>query len=144
MATYVGRLAKVTIGTVKIAEMGTWSLDGITMDMIDDSEFGDTFKTFAMGMGDYGTISFSGWWDMSDSTGQKALESAQLNVVKLTSLRFYVNNTSYYTPNTNTTTGSNGNVDAGMYVQSMKVSFEKGSIGKIDFTCKATGPLVLL
>ncbi len=142
MATKVGRLAKVTLGSNKIAEIGTWRIDGISIDMLDDTEFGDEFKTYQMGMGDYGTVSFSGWWDMTDTTGQVLLESALNNKSKIVDIRFYVDSSSYYTPNTNISSG--GVADAGMWVQSMRISFEKGGIGTIEFTGKLTGPLVLI
>ena len=139
----VGRLAKVTLGTDKIAEIGSWSCDGISIDMLDDPQFGDEFKTYQMGMGDYGTVSFGGWWDMSDTTGQKILESALNNKSKIIDIRFYVNSVSYYTPNTNAAS-SGGTTEAGMWVQSMRIGFEKGGIGTIEFTGKLTGPLILI
>lgn len=138
MSTKVGRLAKVCIGTYKVAEMGVWSLNGINIDMLDDSEFGDEFKTYQMGMGDYGTLTFSGNWDMSDANGQKILESAINNKSKIPNLRFWVDTVSYYAPDTTTVT------DAGVLITGMKIDFDKSQLGRIEFTGQCTGPMVLV
>lgn len=138
MGAKVGRLASVKLGTYKVAEMGVWSLNGINIDMLDSSEFGDEFRTYEMGMGDYGTLSFSGWWDMGDENGQAVLDSAHRNKSKISEIRFYVDNTSYYTPDITNVT------DAGILVQSMRIDFDKAGLGRIEFTAQCTGPMALV
>jgi len=138
MGAKPGRLASVKLGTYKVAEIGNWSLNGISVEMLDDSEFGDEFKTYQMGMGDYGTLSFAGHWDMSDETGQILLESAHRNKSKISNIRFYVDSTSYYTPNVT------GVTDAGILIQSVKIDFDKSGLGRIEFTAQCTGPMALV
>jgi hypothetical protein len=134
----VGKLAKVTLGTYTISELGQWSLDGITVDLLDASAFGDEFKTYVLGVGDYGTISFGGHFDMTDTTGQVVLDSAHRNKSAIANIRFYIDNTSYYTPNVTVKS------DSAILMQTIRIAFEKYGIGSIDFTAKCTGPWVLV
>jgi hypothetical protein len=138
MAVKVGRLAKVALAANKVAEMGVWSIDGITNDLIESTEFGDSFKTYEFGFSDYGTVSFSGYWDMTDTNGQKILESAHKNKSKIANIRFYVDAASYYTPDTTSVT------DAGILIETLRIAFDKAGIGTIEFTAKCTGPMALV
>lgn len=139
MATVkVGKAAKVTLGTYMVSEMGNWTLDGITVDLLDATSFGDEFKEYVLGIGDYGTVSFSGFYDMSDTNGQVVLESAHRNKSRISNIRFYIDNTSYYTPDVTSVT------DAGILMQTIRISFEKYGIGSIDFTAKCSGPWKLV
>ncbi len=144
MAIKVGKNASVKIGTNIVAEMGTWSLDGITNELLDSTAFGDEYKEYVLGVGDWGGISFNGSFDMTDTTGQLLLDSAHKNKTVLTSIRLYIDNTSYYTPNTNTTTGSGGIAGAGVLMQTIAISFDKAGIGTISFSAKCTGPMALI
>jgi hypothetical protein len=143
MGFKVGKNAKVTLGTNTVVGMGNWSLDGITVEMLDSTAFGDEWRQFLMGVGDYGTLSFGGWWDMSDTTGQVMIDSAHKNKSKLIDIRFYVDNTSYYIPNTNVTS-SGGTDGAGVLIQTIKIAYDKAGIGTIEFTGKCTGPMILM
>jgi len=99
MASKSGFAAKVTMGTYTIAGMGTWSMDGVTRETIEDTAFGDTIKSYVFGFMDGGSLSFDGNYDPADSTGQNILNSACVNASVLTSgsLRLYIDNTSYWT-----------------------------------------------
>jgi hypothetical protein len=143
MAVKVGKNASVKIGTSAVAEMGTWSLDGITNELLESTAFGDEFKEYVLGVGDYGGISFSGNFDMTDTNGQLLLDSALRNKAVLTSLRLYIDNTSFYIPNTNFTS-SGGATGAGILLQTIAIAFDKAGIGTISFTGKCTGPMMLL
>jgi hypothetical protein len=136
MAVYTGRYAKVAFGTTAVGGQGKWSLDGITVDTLDTTAFGDTAKQFAMGLTDYGTLTFGGNYDYTD-TGQNTLVSANINASKIANLRLYVDNTTYWVPDT-TSVGA-----AGMYIQSVKITQDINGLGKIDVTAKLTGPLKL-
>jgi hypothetical protein len=138
MAVRVGFRGSVRVGTYTVAEMGQWSIDGISVELLESTSFGDEWKEYQLGIGDYGTVSFSGNFDMTDTTGQVILESAQRNKSKIGTIRFYVDNTSYYTPNIT------ANSDAGVLMQTVKISFDKSGIGKIDFSGKCTGPMTLV
>jgi hypothetical protein len=142
MAVKVGKNASVKIGTSVVAEMGTWSLDGITNELLDATAFGDEYKEYALGVGDWGGISFNGSFDMTDTNGQLLLDSAHKNKTVLNTIRFYIDNTSYYTPNI--TTAGGGLASAGVLMQTIAISFDKSGIGTISFSAKCTGPMILI
>lgn len=81
MAVAEGRNGLVTVrfgtGTTDctVAELGTWSIGGISRNMIDITAFGDTVMKYAPGMMNPGTITFSGFCD-AGSSGQAALIAA--------------------------------------------------------------------
>lgn len=143
MAARIGREAAVKLGTNTIVGIGNWSFDGITIDLVEKTAFGDRFKKYELGLGDYGTVSFNGFWDMADTTGQAILWSHYINFSALNSLRFYVDATSYYTPNTNVTS-SGGQADAGILLTTVKITQDKGDIARIDFTARMTGQMILM
>lgn len=149
MSRKVGKDCKVALGTATIAEMGNWSIDGISVDEFDASAFGDTWKEFEYGMKDGGTVSFSGHYDPSDTTGQQALILANLYNSALTSLRLYIDNTSYYEPCQTTgyfsptvTTGAPTQI-SNVKITSVTIGADKSGLATISFTGKVSGCLVL-
>ena len=75
MGAQVGRGCKVALGDDKILGLGTWNISGIDIDVLEDSEFGDEFKTFKVALREGGTIAFNGYFDPSDSTGQAQMKN---------------------------------------------------------------------
>jgi len=78
MAVAEGRNGLVTVAQaatsagstdITVAELGTWSIGGISRNMIDITAFGDTVMKYAPGMMNPGTITFSGFCD-AGSVGQ--------------------------------------------------------------------------
>lgn len=63
MANQRGQDGSVTIATVSIDELRSWSFDGVVLEIIDDTVKGDTHRTFKGGLGDGGTMSVSCWLD---------------------------------------------------------------------------------
>ena len=100
MAFKSGANCKVTLGSTTILGVGNWNLSGITVDQYETSAFGDTWKQFISGLKDGGQITFSGVYDPADSTGQDQMRTYAHDQTQLTSIRLYVDNTSYYTPTT--------------------------------------------
>jgi hypothetical protein len=95
------------------------------------------------GMMDYGTVSFSGLFDVSNAlTGQSALISALANNSKIQNIRLYIDAVSYYAPNV--TVASGGLVAAGMYVTSCTIGADKSGLATIEFTGKFTGPVCII
>jgi len=146
----VGKDGKVTLGASTVAGMGTWSYDGITTEEFDSSAFGDEWKTFLYGMKDGGSVTFNGHYDPTDVTGQQALQQANLYNSALTSLRLYVDNTSYYTPCASTgyfsptlTTGA-PTVLSSVTITTFNVGLDKSGLGTTSFTAKVSGLLVLV
>jgi hypothetical protein len=90
MASIGGRLAKVMYGSNIVAGMGEWSLSGFVPDVQEDTAFGDTVKKWKQaGIGDGGTLTFSGNYDPADTTGQAALRALANTDSELTNLYFY-------------------------------------------------------
>jgi hypothetical protein len=76
MAALAGYGGSVLIGAVTVAQLGTWSAD-IDADMLETTKFLDTWKGYIPGLKS-GSGKFSGRWDMTDTTGQLALQNALL------------------------------------------------------------------
>ena len=137
MAAKIGKDCKVTLGSVKILGLGTWSITGVDKDTMEDSEFGDSFKTYLVGMAESGQITFEGYYDPADSTGQAALRTYWEGETNVTSLRLYVDNTSYWTPTT-TTPLSHVNITA------WEVNSDKSGLMAATFSAKISGKLELI
>ena len=140
MATFAaGNNAKVTLGTTSVLGMGNWKMTGITVDMLETTSFGDMAKQFMTGLMDWGTATFAGLYDMSNTGAQSTLISAMINNSKIATLRLYLNSVSYWVANvTHATYGS----DAGEYVTAVNIGQDMRGLGTIDFTAKFTGPVV--
>lgn len=136
-AVLVGKDAKVTLGTDQVLGMGTWTMSGISTDLLESTEFGDEWKRYELGLKDGGDISFSGLYDKADTTGQDVLRTANENGTNLTTIRFYVDNTSYWTPTTTLPLSS-------CLVTAWSIGAEKGSLVTADFTVKIDGKLELI
>lgn len=133
----VGYNTKVTLGTDKILGMGNWTMSGVTTDLLESTEFGTEWKSYELGLKDGGEVSFNGFYDKSDTTGQNALRTANTDATKLTDLRFYVDETSYYVPST---------TDPVSYaiVTSYDISADMGELVNTSFSCKVSGKMVLM
>jgi len=121
--------------------MGSWKLNGITVDQLESTAFGDTAKQYMTGLLDYGSVEFGGLYDPADTTGQGELVSAMLNNSKIANIRLYVDATSYWTPNV--TVASGGLSAAGMLVTAIPIGIDKSGLGTISVTGKCTGPWCL-
>ncbi len=132
MAVKIGKLAKVTLGTVTIAELGQYTLSGNAVDSIETTAFGDEAKDFFPGMIDPGTISFSGNYDPSDATGQIALETACTNATEYGpgGIRFYLDAFWYLTPSTGAVI---------IITKCKAISMDKAGVGSIAFEGKLSG-----
>lgn len=151
MAYLSGKNAAVKIGTSTVVGMGNWNISGITADRLETSAFGTQWKTFSLGMLDGGTITFSGLYSNSDTTGQDVLKLANLNDTQVTTLRLYIDNASYYVPcqtsgyfDPNNTTAAGDSVLSHVKIESWSVVADKGDMVKIDFTAKVSGCMVLV
>lgn len=136
MGTMSGREAAVKLATATIAGMGNWTVS-FSLDEIDATAFGSDWKKTDVGFLGW-TASFNGYYDTADTTGQGDLESSAIAGTKITTVRFYVDNTSYWTPDTTT------EADAGARISSFEIAFDKADIGRISYTLAGTGPLTLV
>ena len=155
MAVAEGRNGKITIFTsdattaaAEIAEMGEWSISGITRNMIDFTAFGDVTQKHKPGMLDPGTLTFSGWYDPTDTTGQQAL------ITLLSSGTLIASSSSSY-PNrlrlwTNDDTSFDGygyfqvsaGANCGVYITGMETGTNKDGLCSVSFTAKITGNIM--
>ena len=145
----VGKDGKVTLGTSTVVGMGTWSLDGIVTEEFDASAFGDDWKQFEYGMKDGGNVSFNGHYTPTDTTGQQALQQANLYNSALTNLRLYINDNSYFEPCQTTghfspalTTGAPTPNNCSVTITSINIGMDKSGLGTISFTGKVSGVMV--
>ncbi len=152
MAVSEGRNGKVTVvagssPTVHtVAELGSWSVGGMSRNMIDYTAFGDTVSKYKPGMLDPGTITFEGFYDASDSTGQVKLVTALSSggaidnstwaaTDKLSKLRLYANDdTTFDGFGAWSCTGSSGE----LYITSFESETNKDGIGTVRFTAKVS------
>jgi hypothetical protein len=139
MGVKLGRWASVKMGTNIILGLGNWSLEGITVDQIETSAFGTVWKSFESGMLDGGTLSFAGNYDPDDTTGQTLLRNANVNATHLTSIRFYVDSTSYFVPDLTSVSPTSY-----VIITSWNVSTDKSGVAQTTFSGKVSGNLVLV
>jgi hypothetical protein len=151
MGYKAGKNCKVTLGASTVVGIGTWKLDGITADQMDTSAFGDNWKSFEFGMKDGGTLTFSGLCDPADTTGQQQLQSYNIGNTDVTSLRLYVDNTSYYVPCQTTSYYAPGALSTGIAtvlswvnITSFSIGAERAGMLTIDFTAKISGCMALV
>ena len=146
MAVAEGRNGKITVqaNSTKhtVAEMGNWSVGGINRNMIDYTAFGDTVMKFKPGMLDPGTITFSGFYDGTDSTGQVSLIEAMSSGVAISnttgrihSLRLWANSdTDFDSYGFWSCVDSSGE----LYVTSMDLGQDKNGLGTVSFSLKVS------
>jgi hypothetical protein len=130
MASIGGRLAKVMYGSVVIAGLGTWSMSGFVPDIQEDTAFGDTVKKWKqVGIGDAGTVSFSGNYDPADTNGQVALNALANTDSELTNLYFYESTSVFWRV-----------ADGGAIILDKfnAVTMDKNALGKVDFSGKVS------
>lgn len=137
MAVLVGKLAKVTVGTVTISEIGTYSLSGFSRDTLESTSFGDDVKEYTFVLGDAGEVTFSGNYDPTNALGQERINSACENGSLFTGgdLKFYVDATSYFTVDTGGTI---------LITKCRAIGMDKAGLGSISFTGKVSGKKLVL
>ena len=155
MAVSQGRKGKIQVrqcgSTTKtwktVAEMGNWAITGQSRDMIEHTKFQDSVKTFIPGMLDPGGFTFSGFYDNTDTTGQKKLisifssgvaigvKSTAVNI--LTNLRLWANTSTAFGPKG--FWSCTGSTVAQMYITGVDVGQDKSGLGTISFTAKVSG-----
>lgn len=149
----VGKNCKVTLGANTVLGIGTWNMDGVTSDSYPNDELGDLWKTYQFGQKDGGTITFNGLYKLGDSTGQVALRKAQAAdpPTNITTIRLYVNNTSYYEPCQTTGYWASGADSTGygtvlsyVNITACPIGVDKAGLGTASFTAKISGVMVMV
>lgn len=146
----VGKNHKVSLGATKVIGIGTVSWAGAATQMLDDTEFGDDYEFKCPGMITGGTISFAGNAKPGDTTGQIQLALHRDQGDNVTTLRIYINDTSYYEScqtsgylDPTNTTGAN-TVPSYVNVTAIDVTGDKGALLQVSFTVEVSGTYVLI
>lgn len=93
MGANVGRLGKLMKGTSVVALVQNFSID-MRSDWLETTSLQDNAKKYVSGLHEYtGRAEF--FFDPSD-TNQLAIHNAMINGTKLTDIKFYIDNTHYY------------------------------------------------
>ncbi len=124
MAVNIGYLGKVMVGTATVAEIDQWSLD-VDAKLLETTKFGDTWEGKIPGVKSWSGKA-SGRWDMSDTTGQKALQDALLGGTTV-SLKLYTNATNSYSGTA--------------LVKAISTKAAVGGLIEVDFSFEGTGAL---
>jgi len=144
----VGKNAKAALGANKILGIGTWSIGGGSVAVLDDGEFGDEYNDVVLGLITGGSVSFAGLHKLDDTTGQDLVRQAFFYRSALTDLRFYENANSYWTPNS--TTAAGGGLPANVPVSKIyitsepQISQDRNGLGQISFTGQIIGAMRLI
>ena len=129
MANYRGQDGTLTYATINIAELLSWSLDGVEVEMIDDTVKGDTVRTFKGGLGNGGTLTCRCYLDYA--TGQQDLID-DIIAATATSLAFVA-----LADTSKTFTGS-------AIPQRFSINSPEGSaLVDVTFVCKVTGAVAM-
>ena len=152
MALLNGKNCKVTLGANTVVGMGTWSISDGSVEEVDDTEFGDNFRTFVFGIHDGGTISFNGHHDPADTTAQELIRQAKNDDSAMNTIRLYVDNTSYYEACRTTSYWSPNDTSTGLlafpatlYITGTNIDADKSGMVGISFEGKLSGgPMVLV
>jgi hypothetical protein len=132
----MGRFAAIKLASTLVENLGKWNLD-IKMDEIDTSVFGSTWGRKIPGMQAW-TATLEGFYDPADTNGQKVLQDAALAATKLTTIRFYIDSTSYWTPDTTSET------NAGAYISSISISHDKAGVAAVNMNIIGYGKIALV
>ena len=136
MTTKNGRNATVKYGTYTIAELASWSLD-LSNDEIDTSAFGSTWKKSDVGMRGW-SLAVSGHWDPTDSTGQAMIEAAWAAGSLISTIKMYVDTSSYWVPDVTTDSSAGGRVT------SYALNQAHDAVAGISFTLSGSGPVTFV
>ena len=127
-----GRKASIKLDNVIIRGLGDWNLTR-TAKEIDDSEFGNEYEKYDVGMkGAKGD--FKGKVRLTDA-GQTALEEAYATGALIADLRFYINETVYWAPDTVTDS------EAGARLTSLKIGTKLDGVATADYAVSFSGPV---
>ena len=122
MAALAGYGGSVAVGANTVAQLGNWTAD-IDADMLETTKFLDAWKGYLAGLKS-GTGKFNGRWDMTDTTGQLALQNALLGGTTVV-LTFKVNATNAYT--------------ATAFIKAQANKAAVGGLVEVDFSATFTG-----
>ena len=98
-AGYLGKVTVPADGEKSVLEMANWVISGMETDMLEDTQFTETFKSYIPGQGDGGIVTVSGNYNPEDdltTEGQGYLMDAWINKTAVATPKFYFNDTEYF------------------------------------------------
>lgn len=131
----MGRYASAKINTTLVQNLGRWRLN-LTGGDIDVSVFGDSWEKRMPGMQGW-TATLEGFYDPADTAGQKVLMDAKLAATKLTTLRLYVDSTSYYG------IAIDEDSNYGCYIRSIDIQHDKAGVASLTMEVLGYGKIKL-
>ena len=139
MTVKSGKISRVKKGADVVAELEEFSLDGMVNETIEHDCFEDDFKHYLFGIGDFGAISIRGNYDPDDTAGQVALETAWKEKTIVTDLYFFIDDTSFWCADL-----TNDSSSGFLITNYGAIVFAKSAVGKVAFSAKVTGQMVLV
>lgn len=129
MGVTKGYLAKFVLNGVTIAEIGSYTISGISVDSIEITAFGDEAKDYIPGLVDPGDFTVTGHYDRTNTTGQIVLEAAVAAATEYAAgtVRFYIDSNTYLTP------AAGGII---FFTKSKNIGMDKAGVGTIEFAGK--------
>ncbi len=124
MAVFTGYGGKVMVGTATVAELSEWDLD-ISLDTEQTNAFQDQWKEYTPTLKEWSGKA-SGRWDMTDTTGQKALQDAMLGGTTVT-IKLYIDNTKNYSGTA--------------IIDKISIKTSAEGVAEVDFSFKGSGAL---
>ncbi len=89
------------LGSNTVASLTKWGVNGMANKLIDSTVFADEFEKYSYGPGNGGKLTFSGYFDTTDTNGQLALMTVWINKTTLATgttndPRLYYSATGYF------------------------------------------------
>ncbi len=143
----IGKDCQITVDGARILGIGTWSMSGMSVATLEDTEFLDDHAKFEVGLINSGTIEFSGQHKLADTTGQTVVAAALQAGTKITDIKLYANGNSYYTPNS--TTAAGGGLPAEtmvswVHIINSSISADKNGLVTVSYTAQISGAMRLI
>jgi len=133
MATFSGQDGHVKLGTYEVAEMASWTLT-ITAPEVPVNVFGTEWSKSNVGIKSW-SATIEGFFDPTDTNGQAAIKDALFQNTLLQDFKVYVNDTSYWCPDTTT------DASAGCRVTSYNPSLSADNVARVSITISGSGPI---
>lgn len=128
MSTFTGKGGYVMVDGNEVSEINDWSLT-VSADQLEDTTFkagGVEWRTFKNGVKEW-SGSYSGFWDLTDTNGQKALHDALINDTQPVAY-FHITGNYYYWGSANVETEDDGVV----YDDIADISFDLQGSGALN------------
>lgn len=132
MSSYMGKNASIRIGTTIVARMTEWT-SSLALEVVDEPVFGDDWNRIWGATTSKFSATITGLIDLNDTTGQNAIETACLTHASLKTLRFYVDPTNYWAPNTAV------DADATAWITTYDQTASRGDIVRFNCTIEGSG-----